>query len=448
MMSCFKNRKLRRAFYSIVVAFAAVSLAIVLRTILGPLLGDSAPFVTFFPAVLVASLLGGWLAGVSATMLTIVAGALYFGLVTGNEPSLIAALLYVMGCGVSIAAAEKLRGASELYRKAEHKLATALSVSGVGTWRWDVARNSVECDERLCGIFGIETGASPKTESEFLNLVVEEDRAQVLEMIEGSLRKPHASEYVYRINHPLKGVRWIADRNNVLCGPDGAPIEIVGASMDVTERKQADEHRDLLIRELHHRVRNTLAMVQGMANATANSAQDLGHFKETFARRIASLAMTHALLTDAKTQSTTLARLVRQELEALGMAERLDLTGCDLLLPSELAVPIGMAMHELATNALKHGALRDGAGRISVHCALTDESGEIVWNEVGGPTVQPPERRGFGAQLLDRVIGAQLGASTTRVFSPEGVSVTISIPREKLIANANEPPAKIQAEAS
>jgi PAS domain S-box-containing protein len=448
MMSCFKNRKVRKVFFSIVIAVAAVSLAIALRALLGPFLGESAPFVTFFPAVLVASMLGGWLAGLSATILTIVAGALYFRLVAIQEPSLAAAFLYVMGCGISIAAAEKLRSASERYRKAEHKLATALSVSGVGTWRWDIAHNTVEWDERLCAIFGVEPGASPKTEAEFLNLVVEEDRPHVATMIGESLRKPHASEYVYRINHPTKGLRWIADRNNVLLGPNGAPLEIVGASMDVTERKQADEHRDLLIRELHHRVRNTLAMVQGMANATANSAQDLAHFKETFARRIASLAMTHALLTDAKTQSTTLSRLVRQELEALGMAERLDLTGGDLLLPSELAVPIGMAMHELATNALKHGALRDGAGRISVHCAMTDASGEIVWSEVGGPLVQPPERRGFGAQLLDRVIGAQLGASTTRVFSPEGVSVTISIPREKLIANANEPPVKVQAEAS
>jgi two-component sensor histidine kinase len=385
---------------------------------------------------------------VSATILTIIAGAFYFRLMAVHEPSFIAALLYLAGCAISIAVAEKLRSASERYRKAEHKLATALSVSGVGTWRWDIAHNSVEWDERLCALFGVEPGASPKTEAEFLNLVVEEDRPHVSAMIAESLHKPHASEYTYRINHPQKGLRWIADRNDVLCGPNGAPLEIVGASMDVTERKQADEHRDLLIRELHHRVRNTLAMVQGMANATANSAQDLAHFKETFARRIASLAMTHALLTDAKTQSTTLSRLVRQELEALGMAERLDLTGGDLLLPSELAVPIGMAMHELATNALKHGALRDGAGRISVHCAMTDASGDIVWSEIGGPLVQPPERRGFGAQLLDRVIGAQLGAMTTRVFSPEGVSVTISIPREKLIANANEPPAKVQAEAS
>lgn len=447
-MSCFTNRRIRKAFHSILVAVATVSVAVVVRVALASLLGDSVPFLTFFPAVLVASLLGGWVSGVSAALLTLGVGAIYIRYAGVAEPPLIVAVLYLMACGISIGAAEKLRSASERYKKAEHKLATALSVSGVGTWRWDIARNSVEWDERLCSLFGVEPGASPKTEAEFLNLVVEEDRAHVSKMIADSLRQPHASEYVYRIQHPQTGVRWIADRNNVLCGPDGAPIEIVGASMDVTERKQADEHRDLLIRELHHRVRNTLAMVQGMANATANSAQDLTHFKETFARRIASLAMTHALLTDAKTQSTTLSRLVRQELEALGMAERLDLTGSDLLLPSELAVPIGMAMHELATNALKHGALRDDAGRISVHCVLTDESGEIVWSETGGPVVQPPERRGFGAQLLDRVIGAQLGASTTRVFSPEGVSVTITIPREKLIANTNDQPAKVHAQAS
>src|SRR3954451_11978807 len=116
MMSCFKSRKIRRAFYSIVTAATAVSLAIVLRTVLGPLLGNSAPFVTFFPAVLVASLLGGWLAGVCATVLTVIAGAVYFRLIAIQEPSLVAALLYLIGCGISIAAAEKLRSASEPYR--------------------------------------------------------------------------------------------------------------------------------------------------------------------------------------------------------------------------------------------------------------------------------------------------------------------------------------------
>jgi PAS domain S-box-containing protein len=447
-MSGTYSQRVLAILRSLLLAIVCVACAISIRAAFSGELGERVPFITFYPAVLVASILGGWIAGVSATILALTAGAIYFSLVAVREPSGVAALLFVAGCAVSVVSAEKLRGASERYKKAEHKLATALDISGVGTWRWDIASDRVEWDERLCRMFGVDPAAAPATSAEFMKLIVDEDRDRMAKLIRTSLQQPHAAEFVYRIQHPEKGLRWIADRNNVLCGPDGKAAEIIGASIDVTERKQADEHRDLLIRELHHRVRNTLAMVQGMANATANSAQDLAHFKETFARRIASLAMTHALLTDEKTQSTTLARLVKQELEALGMSERLELSGSDLLLPSELAVPIGMAMHELATNALKYGALREGAGHIHVSCVLTDDAGEIVWSEIDGPAVEPPQRRGFGAQLLDRIIEMQLGAKTSRTFAPEGLRVTISIPREKLTANANEPTPAVQAKAS
>ncbi|MDB5642816.1 MAG: signal transduction histidine kinase [Hyphomicrobiales bacterium] len=437
-----------KAARSIGLAILIVSVALLVRMAAGYWLGASVPFLTFFPAVLVSAMLGGWIAGASAVVLTLVAGAVYFRTMMIETPPSVAVVFYLAGCAISILAAEKLRNAHERCRKAEHKLATALAVSGVGTWRWNVACDRVEWDERLCRIFGKMPDEAPKHAADFLKLVLEEDRPRMMLSIEASLKNPHAAEYVYRIKHPQLGIRWVADRNDVLFGANGKPAEIVGASIDVTERKQADEHRELLIRELHHRVRNTLAMVQGMANATANTAQDLAHFKETFARRIASLAMTHALLTDEKTQSTTLSRLVRQEMEALGMPERLELTGADLMLPSDLAVPIGMALHELATNAVKHGALSTAQGRIQINCSLDDESGDISWSEIDGPTVIPPERRGFGAQLLDRVIQVQLGAKTSRDFAPDGLRVVISIPREKLTANANDRPSTFHAQAS
>jgi two-component sensor histidine kinase/PAS domain-containing protein len=444
--------KLKQTFntYARATGLAAlvVALALLIRMAASDWLGANIPFITFFPAVLVAAMIGGWAAGVLAILLTLLAGGIYLHIFETNEPPFVAVAFYVAGCGISIIAAETLRNARDRYKMAEHKLVIALGVSGIGTWRWDIARDRVEWDHRLCDIYGRHPDEAPKVAADFLNLVCEDDRAHVMLVIEAPLDQPDAEEYVYRIHHPQKGVRWISDRNNVLCGPDGKPVEIIGSSTDITERKQADEHRDLLIRELHHRVRNTLAMVQGMANATANSAHDLTHFKETFARRIASLAMTHALLTDEKNQTTTLSRLVRQEMEALGMADRLDLTGPDLLLASELAVPIGMALHELATNALKHGALSAAQGRVHLNCTLNEDVGDISWRESGGPVVTPSERRGFGVQVFERVIQVQLGATTSRVFAPDGLCVTISIPRDKLTGSANENGAHFHAHAS
>jgi PAS domain S-box-containing protein len=429
-------------------AVLVVALALLIRMPASSWLGTGIPFVTFFPAVLVAAIIGGWIAGVLATLLTLLAGAIFLHILATNEPPIVTMAFYVAGCGISIMAAESLRNARDRYKMAERKLVIALGVSGIGTWRWDVARDRVEWDDRLCEIYGMRPDQAPKMAADFLDLVGEADRPRLRLMIEAPLNQPHAEEYVYRIHHPQKGVRWISDRNNVRCGPDGKPVEIIGSSSDITERKQADEHRDLLIRELHHRVRNTLAMVQGMANATANSAHDLTHFKETFARRIASLAMTHALLTDEKNQTTTLSRLVLQEMEALGMADRLDLTGADLMLASELAVPIGMALHELATNALKHGALSAAQGRVHLNCALNEDFGDISWQESGGPVVTPSERRGFGVQVFERVIHVQLGATTSRVFAPDGLRVTISIPRDKLTDSAKENAAPFHGRAS
>ncbi len=443
-----RKRTIDKTTRSMGLASLVVGLALLVRILVNDQLGADSPFVTFFPAVFVAAILGGWCAGVLASLLTLVAGGAYFHTLATHEPSLVEVALFLAGCGLSIVAAEHIRNARDRHRLAEHKLVVALGVCGMGTWRWDIARDRLEWDDRLCQIFGMRPAEAPGVAADFFKLVFEDDRPRLVSAIKASLDQPKAAEYVYRIHHPQKGLRWISDRNEVLCGPDGKPVEIVGSSIDITERKQEDEHRDLLIRELHHRVRNTLAMVQGMANATANSAQDLTHFKETFARRIASLAMTHSLLTDEKTQTTTLWRLVRQEMEALGMQDRLDLTGPELMLASGLAVPIGMALHELATNAVKHGALSAPQGRIHINCALGAEFGDITWRESGGPAVTPSERRGFGAQLFERVIQVQLGATTSRVFAPDGLCVTISIPRETLVINANENAAHAHAHAS
>ena len=198
------------------------------------------------------------------------------------------------------------------------------------------------------------------------------------------------------------------------------------------EAERTAERQALLIRELHHRVKNTLATVQAVVGATARSAKSIDAFYEAFVGRIISLANTHDVLTEAVWQTAPLRDLLVKELGpysdeaggASGPDDRVTLEGPPVDLPSEAAVPIGMAVHELTTNAAKYGALSVPTGRVHVRWAVEPvEDGQrltFCWVERGGPPVEPPTTQGFGSRLLQRVLAAQLRAEVDMAYEPEG----------------------------
>jgi two-component sensor histidine kinase len=203
---------------------------------------------------------------------------------------------------------------------------------------------------------------------------------------------------------------------------------------DVTAHVRAEQRQSLLIRELHHRVRNTLATVQGVMNTTAKSSATIEEFQEAFAGRISSLAKTHAVMTEELDQSVSFEHLLNQELGfyADDRGERISLKGPSVDLPSQIAVPLGMAVHELTTNAAKYGALASEDGRIAVEWSLDEcPVGAALrweWNETDGPAVTPPGREGFGSMLLKRVLSQQIGAEVNVAFEPEGFRLRMLVP--------------------
>ncbi|MDP2358316.1 MAG: HWE histidine kinase domain-containing protein [Beijerinckiaceae bacterium] len=190
----------------------------------------------------------------------------------------------------------------------------------------------------------------------------------------------------------------------------------------------------VLIRELHHRVRNMLATIQGVMAVTSRSSGTIQEFTQSFSERLQSLARTHQLLTDDLLQSASLAHLLKQELTPFddGSGQRFQLQGPPVDLPSSLAVPFGMAIHELTTNALKYGALSTPVGRIAVDWSVDgkDTARELTlrWTERGGPVVRPPKRRGFGTILIDRVLGPQAHARTSLTYEPTGIVFEMQAP--------------------
>lgn len=213
----------------------------------------------------------------------------------------------------------------------------------------------------------------------------------------------------------------------------------VAAHLD--ERQKTHERQALLIRELHHRVKNTLATVQGLLGATARSTHDVETFYQSFSNRIVSLGKTHTLLTEDYWQTAPLHELLENELSPYNDAksQRIHLQGPMIELAADLAVPTGMAFHELTTNAAKHGALSEPGGRITiVWDVVAGGAGRrltLDWTESGGPLVTPPQRKGFGSTLLQRVLAQQCNATVAIDYAESGLHFHMEapLPEERLV---------------
>lgn len=207
------------------------------------------------------------------------------------------------------------------------------------------------------------------------------------------------------------------------------------------ERQRTHERQALLIRELHHRVKNTLATVQGLLGATARSTKDVDTFYQSFSDRIVSLGKTHNLLTEDYWQTAPLRELLQNELGHYndGTANRITLEGPAVELAADLAVPTGMAIHELTTNATKYGALSLPSGRVTVSWSVDQRDAERVlelrWTESGGPLVKAPERKGFGSTLLQRVLAQQCNADVDITYEAEGLHfrMVAPLPGDRLV---------------
>lgn len=201
----------------------------------------------------------------------------------------------------------------------------------------------------------------------------------------------------------------------------------------IEERERSNERQKLLIRELHHRVKNTLANVQAMLGATVRSHTDIDSFTRAFSSRIVSLSRTHEKLTEDYWQTASLRRILTQELDIYDThTGRFGLEGPDIDLVSDIAVPLGMAFHELATNAVKYGALSVDRGRIDVQWTIAETEGSrrlnLNWQEADGPIVTKPTHKGFGSVLLERVLTVQCKADIQIDFSETGFSLNLAMP--------------------
>jgi PAS domain S-box-containing protein len=212
-----------------------------------------------------------------------------------------------------------------------------------------------------------------------------------------------------------------------------------GVSSDISEKKRAEEHRELLLAELSHRVKNTLAIVQAFAAQTASRITTVPDFLEVFRGRLRALATGHTLVTDGKWRAASFADLTRATLEPYLTDARIQLDIEDVALMPELALTLTLACHELATNACKFGALSVPGGRVALTArALRGAGGDdlqVTWREQGGPAVRKPEQPGFGTSLLVKAIEYQHDGRAELDWHEEGLVCRVNVPLAKALAS-------------
>jgi PAS domain S-box-containing protein len=219
----------------------------------------------------------------------------------------------------------------------------------------------------------------------------------------------------------------------------GKIVGLTCAAVDVTERKEGDAHLRLLMRELTHRSKNLLAVIQAMARQTARGAGSIDGFLDHFSARLQALARSHDLLVQEEWHGASLNELVRSQLAPYldRGGSQIAVEGPPVTLRPEAAQSLGLALHELATNAVRYGALSTAAGGVSITWSWQPQrqppAVEIVWVESNGPAVSAPERRGFGSLMIERNLARALDAQVDLSFGAEGVRCRITIPVGQLL---------------
>ena len=232
--------------------------------------------------------------------------------------------------------------------------------------------------------------------------------------------------------HTTKGVRIYDYIFTPVFDPDGRVEAIAGTTRDVTERQEHEKHMQLMVNELNHRVKNTLAMVQSLVFQTLDGAPDPDEAREKIESRLLALSDAHNILTRENWQGADIADIVEgaASLFQQHAGERFDITGPTAILEPRRTVALAMALHELCTNAIKPGAVSVPGGRVGIQWEFdaTRSAVQLHWKETGGPEVTPPTQVGFGSTLLRRGLKHDLGGEATLAFERDGLRCDIVIP--------------------
>ena len=321
-------------------------------------------------------------------------------------------------------------------RETENRLHFALEAGMLGSWELDLLSGTFIASPTSQENLGLTPSEHPVPYDDVLSRIHRADRLRQAAEVERALTDRLPFDVEYRVQVPEGDFRWVQIRGRGVYDEAGNAIRITGVSLDVTTRKRAEMRQKLLLDELNHRVKNTLATVQAIAMQTQRGTDDHSVFVRNLDGRIGALARAHDLLTEGAWEGTSLADLVARTVTAYesgdAVAPRVRIHGPLVTLSPNAAVTLNMAFHELATNAAKYGALSVPNGRVAVEWQAGGDGSavyvDIAWREEGGPLVRPPTRRGFGSRLLERGLAGELGGEVKLDFQAAGIRCCFRLP--------------------
>jgi PAS domain S-box-containing protein len=303
----------------------------------------------------------------------------------------------------------------------------------VGSYSYTIGTDTVQVSEGFAALHGLPEGTRETSQRAWRKRVHAEDLERVEVRRERAFRERRGEyELEYRIVRDGE-VRWIESRSFIAYATDGSPHRVVGVNIDVTERKHAEQHRNVLNAELDHRVKNVLATVGAIVRHTQHSTPSMTDFVAALEQRIESLAGTHELLSHSNWRGVSLAHVVAREFAPYA-GDNAEISGPSVTLKAEAAQAVAMVLHELTTNSAKYGAFSTQEGRVLLRWRWQQKPAMdrlvVDWQEIGGPRIAPRPRTGYGTSVIRELIPFELGGAVDLAFACDGLRCRLEIPAE------------------
>ena len=309
--------------------------------------------------------------------------------------------------------------------QSEQGRSLALAAGQMGSWEWDIAANRGSWDEGQYRIFGVEPETFQISTDNIRKLLHHDDWEPLRQVVLRMAKGERTQQVEFRVRRPNGELRWCTGTAAASLDAAGNVARISGVTIDVTDRKEAEERQVLLAREVDHRARNALAIIQSIIRLTR--AKSVDDYVATVEGRIKALALAHTLLSDSRWHGADLGTLVAEEFAPYRTGNKVELKGPNVSLSPATAQGIALALHELATNAAKHGALSSLKGKVSLTWQLQSDILTLHWGESGGPPIKTPSARSFGLKVIKASIEQQLGGQATFDWNPKGLRCDLSI---------------------
>ena len=310
--------------------------------------------------------------------------------------------------------------------ESEQRRSLAIAAGKMGSWDWDWINGDWMWDEGQFDIFGVDPKSFELTLASIQALLHPGDIDELRKAMSEFNKGARSYEAEFRIVRSDGEVRWCVGTAAATLDKGGRVIRVSGVTVDITERKRAEERQNLLAREVDHRAKNALALAQSIVRLTRG--ENVKAYVQAVEGRISALARVHTILSLSSWQGAEIGRLVDEELAPYSTGDQIASGGSNIQLQPATAQTLALALHELVTNSAKYGALSTLAGRLSIKWEIEADVLQMVWEERDGPAVEKPASRGFGTRSVIASIESQLGGQANFDWRSEGLVCRLSVP--------------------